>query len=89
MTIEVEATETTIPDLLDSIERGDTLRLQKDGQTIAVLYPTSSSGDFSERTSEQIAQATAALSRADERSKRLGLKFDFDEFKADKEFGRR
>jgi len=89
MTVAVEATETTISELLESIERGDTLRLQKDGQTIAIVSPTFPVNILSERTPEQIAEGLAALARADERSKRLGLKFDLDEFKADREFGRR
>lgn|GEM_PF-5706813 len=41
------------------------------------------------RTPEQIAKALAGLASAQERAKRLGLKFDLEEFKADREFGRR
>jgi antitoxin (DNA-binding transcriptional repressor) of toxin-antitoxin stability system len=89
MTVEVEATETTLPALLERIERGDTLRLQKNGRTIAVVSPTFPDNKMPKRTPEQVAKALAGLASADERSKRLGLKFDLEEFKADREFGRR
>lgn len=81
MTIDVEATETTIPALLESIERGDEVQLLKNGEAVAILKP--------QRSREQIERALAGFAEATERSKRLGLKFDLDEFKADREFGRR
>ncbi len=89
MTIAVEAADTTLPALMERIEHGDEVRLLKDGQTVATLSPINTERVFPERTPDQIARATAALARADERAKRLGLKFDMEEFKADKEFGRR
>ena len=89
MTVEVEAAEVTVPALLESIERGDLVQLKKNGRTIAIVSPTVTEQDFPKRTPEQIAEARAALAGIDELSKRLGLKFDFEEFKADRDFGRR
>jgi len=89
MTVAVEATETTMSALLESIERGDQVQLQRNGHTVATLSPVSADKNSLNRTPEQIAAATAALARADERAKRLGLKFDMEQFKADREFGRR
>jgi antitoxin (DNA-binding transcriptional repressor) of toxin-antitoxin stability system len=81
MTIEVEATETTMSALLESIERGDQVRLLKHGRPVALVQP--------QRTKEQIELALEGMASATERAKRLGLKFDIDDFKADREFGRR
>jgi len=81
MTVQVEATETTITALLERIEHGDEVQLLKNGQTVATLVP--------KRSSEMIAKGQAAMDRMDARAKDLGLKFDYEEFKADKESGRR
>jgi len=89
MTIAVEATDTTLPALMERIEQGDQVQLQRNGQTVATLAPAIAGRPFPTPTPEQVARATSALARADERAKRLGLKFDMEEFKADKEFGRK
>ena len=81
MTIEVEATETTIPALLESIARGDEVQLLRNGEAVAILKP--------QRSSEQVERALGAFAEATERAKRLGLKFDLNELKADRELGRR
>lgn len=87
MTVQVEAGKTTMDALLENIARGDQVELQQNGRTVATLTPAPT---LPKRpTPEQTAQALAALGRIDERVKRLGLRFDFDEFKADKEYGRR
>ena len=39
MTIAVEAADTTVPELMESIERGDEVRLMKNGQTVARIVP--------------------------------------------------
>ena len=81
MIVDLEVTETTIPALLEQVANGDEVRLLRNGQAVATIVP--------HRSREVIEKAQAALERATERSKRLGLRFDFEEFKADKEFGRR
>jgi antitoxin (DNA-binding transcriptional repressor) of toxin-antitoxin stability system len=91
MTVAIEATNTNLAALLERIDLGDHVQLQRNGQAVATISPISTDQHPPklERTPEQIAAASAALARADERSKRLGLKFDMVEFTADKEFGRR
>jgi antitoxin (DNA-binding transcriptional repressor) of toxin-antitoxin stability system len=81
MTVEVESTGVTLAELLEQLQKGDHVNILKDGEPIASLYPARSAYDR-ERAQE-------AMDRMDERAKRLGLKFDYEEFKADKEFGRR
>jgi antitoxin (DNA-binding transcriptional repressor) of toxin-antitoxin stability system len=90
MTVEVEAMETTIPDLLERIDRGDRVRLLKDGHAVGVLIPAVDTDSRIARTPQQIADAHAALADIDALSKRLNLgPFDFEEFKADRDAGRR
>lgn len=88
MTIEVEATETTIPALLENIERGDEVQLKKNGLTIAIVSPTQSANER-QRTPEQIAEAHAALQEIRKLAVELKLPpFDLEQFRADRDFGR-
>jgi antitoxin (DNA-binding transcriptional repressor) of toxin-antitoxin stability system len=90
MTIAVEAADTTLPALMESIERSDQVQLQKNGQTVATLSPTPAEPIFSKRTPEQIAQALQALRDMDALRKELNLgPFNLEEFKADRDHGRR
>lgn len=79
--VEVEALDTTLDEVLKRVEQGDEVRIIKSGEPVASMFPV--------RSREQRDEAFAAMARMDERAKRLGLKFDLEEFKADKEFGRR
>jgi len=89
MTVEIEVAETTIPDLLDSIERGDRINLKKDGKTVATVTPAAFASQSSRRTPEQIAATLAAFDEMQKLSRELNLDpFDFEEFKHDRDFGR-
>ena len=87
MTVALDAKNTTMDDLLEHAASGDYVHLLQDGRRVATMYPAGTAS-FPPRTPEQIERARAGLARADERSKRLGLKFDFAEFKAEVEDGR-
>jgi antitoxin (DNA-binding transcriptional repressor) of toxin-antitoxin stability system len=88
MTIAVEAADTTLPALMERIEHGDEVRLLKHGRTVARIVPdTAASPAF---TPEQRVQAQQALRDMDALSRELNLgPFNFDEFKADRDTGRR
>ena len=87
MTIAVEAADTTVPELMESIERGDEVRLMKDGQTVARIVPQQPKLIV---TPEQRARAQQALRDMDALSKELDLgPFNFEEFMADRDAGRR
>jgi antitoxin (DNA-binding transcriptional repressor) of toxin-antitoxin stability system len=87
MTVALEAKNTTLEEVLRYAASGDEVQLTEEGFAVATVRPA---GDvrFPVPTPEQQQKMRAALARADERSKRLGLKFDLAEFKADVEEGR-
>jgi antitoxin (DNA-binding transcriptional repressor) of toxin-antitoxin stability system len=87
MTIAIEATETDLPTVLQQIEHGDEVQLLKNGHTIARIVPHTPTPVF---TPEQRARAQQALRDMDALSKELNLgPFNFEEFKADRDAGRR
>ena len=88
MTVALEAKNTTLEEVLRHAASGDEVQLTKEGRAVATVTPESPAR-FPPPTPEQRERMRAALARADERSKRLGLKFDFAEFKAEVEEGRR
>ena len=88
MTVALEAKDTTLEEVLKHAAVGDDVKLLRDGRAVATVKAESAISS-APLTPEQRERARAALVRMDERRKRLGLTFDFDEFKADVENGRR
>jgi antitoxin (DNA-binding transcriptional repressor) of toxin-antitoxin stability system len=87
MTIAIEATETDLATVLEQIEHGDEVRLMKNGLTVARIVPHTATPVF---TPEQRARAQQALRDMDALRKELNLgPFNFEEFKADRDHGRR
>ena len=46
MTVAVDVAETTVAELMKSIERGDKVQLRENGQAVAVMSPTSSAEGY-------------------------------------------
>lgn len=88
MTIQVDIDQASGPVLLESIERGDQIDLQKDGRTVAKVTPAV--GATPQRTPEQIAATLAAFDEMHQLAQKLNLgPFDIEQFKRDRDFGRR
>lgn len=88
MTVALEAKDTTLEEVLKHAVSGDEVQLTQGGRAIATVRPEGVDR-FAPPTPEQRERMRAALARVDERRKRLGLKFDFNEFKEEVEYGRR
>lgn len=88
MMVALEAKDTTLEEVLRHAASGDEVQLTREGEAVALVRPAGAV-KFPPPTPEQRERMRAALKRVDERRKRLGLKFDFAEFKAEVEEGRR
>jgi len=76
-----------LPTLLEQIEHGDEVQLMKNGQTVARIVPHSDTPVF---TPEQRTRAQQALLDMDALRNELNLgPFNFEEFQADRDNGRR
>jgi antitoxin (DNA-binding transcriptional repressor) of toxin-antitoxin stability system len=89
MTVALEATQTTLSVLMESIERGDEVRLLKNGRVVATVVPDSADNNMPKRTPEQIAETQSAFEQIREQAKSLKLSsFDWEEYKTDRDLGR-
>ena len=84
--VAIEEVQSTIGALIEQAEHGEQVVITRDGQPVAQIV--GSEPDFVV-TEEQRALARAASERIRERAKRLKLTFNWEEIKADRDFGRR
>jgi antitoxin (DNA-binding transcriptional repressor) of toxin-antitoxin stability system len=85
MTVALEATQTTLSALMESIERGDEVRLLKNGRAVATIVPDPS-GNTPKRIPEQIAETQSAFDEIRKQAKSLKLgSFDWEECKANQD----
>jgi prevent-host-death family protein len=70
-----------LSELLDLAERGEEFAITKYGRVVARLGPPKQDRD--------VEAARAASKRMRERAKRLGIKFDWEEWKSYRDFGRK
>ncbi len=88
MTVAVEVTDTTLPALMERIERGDQVQLMKNGIAIARLVPQETTSTVFTETQRE--RARQALMDMDALRNELNLgPFNFEEFQADRDNGRR
>ena len=79
--------QSTLTALLKQVQSGDEIVITSEGNPIARLIPAIEIPvDF---TDKQRAEARAAIERMRERAKTLKIVFDWEEIKADRDFGRR
>ncbi len=88
MTVAVEVTDTTLPALMERIEQGDQVQLMKNGIAIARLVPQLPTSTAI--TVERRERARQALLDMQALRNELNLgPFNFEEFQADRDNGRR
>ena len=87
MTVVLEASKTTLEEVLKHAAVGNDVQLRQQGHRVATV--NSESDLFAPLTPEQKERAKAALACMDERAKLLGLKFSLDDIKAGRDYGRR
>ncbi len=88
MTVAVEVTDTTLPALMERIESGDQIQLMKNGIPFARLVPQqTTSMVFTETQRERARQALMDMNTL-RNELNLGP-FNFEEFQADRDNGRR
>jgi prevent-host-death family protein len=88
-TVEMPEAEADLPALLDEVERGGEITILRGGRPVARLMPSQASDDFVV-TPEQRAHAKEAIE--DMNRLRAELKhgpFDWEEFKAYRDMGRK
>jgi len=74
---------------MESIERGDEVRLLKNGRAVATIVPDPA-GTTTKRTPEQIAETQSAFDEIRKQAKSLKLgTFDWEEYKTDQELSSR
>ncbi len=84
--VAIEEVQSTIGALIEQAEHGEQIVITRDGAAIAEIIPSESETMLTE---EQRAEARAASERIRERAKLLKLSFNWEEIKADRDFGRR
>ncbi len=84
----IEEVQGTIGALLEQAEHGEEIVITRDGTAIAKII--ASGPELLESSEEKRAAASAAIDRIRERAKTLPKwPFDWEEIKADRDFGRR
>ena len=89
--VEMPEAVTDLSALVAEAESGEEVMLTRAGKIVARIMPPSSQAvDFTGTIpAEQQQLAQEAYDRMQERARTLNLKFDWEEFKADRDYGRR
>ena len=84
--VAIEEVQSMIGALLEQAEHGEQIVITRNGAAVAKIISSESEPVLTE---EQYAEACAASERMRERARSLKLSFDWEELKADRDFGRR